>query len=203
MRIFAATITLASLSLAACDGSVITADAAASGAAATSGAGTGGSAGAGGGSAGEGGGSAGAGGSVPCVPEPPQPFDPDAGVMKATCADLAMMTVRNPVLHPEGDDDALSAGESAILHVDLEEIAGKGFFWYPEVKFSSDTPGVSVGAEFPLYGIAACQSVPASTSITVAPGVPKGTVAHVSAKVGMLGADCPGSPAISVPIAIH
>lgn len=197
-----AMITLAALSLSACGGSVLT------GAGVTSSSGTSGSTGDEGedsGTSGTGGtggtsGTGGTGESAPCVP---QPDDPDADFAEMTCADLDLMTVRNPVLHDAGSDGQLSAGESATITAHLDEIAGKGFYWYPWVKFSSDNPAVEVESSAQLYGIMACQSVEVSAQITVAASVPPGTVVHVEAQVASLNKDCPEAFSISIPVEIH
>lgn len=191
-----AMITLAALSLTACSGSVLNG----TGAASTSG--TSGSAGGGGEDPGTGGtsGTGGTGESAPCVP---QPVDPDAEFLAMTCADLDQMRVRDPVLHDTGSDGQLSAGESATITAHLDEIAGKGFYWYPWVKFSSDNPAVEVESSSQLYGIGACQRIEVGAQIKVAATVPPGTVVHVTAQVAAMNNNCPEAFSISFPIEIH
>ncbi|APR81726.1 Hypothetical protein A7982_07075 [Minicystis rosea] len=144
--------------------------------------------------------SASAGGSTPCVV---QPEDLDAGFQEPTCADLAVMTVTSPVVKGPDGTSKLAPGETGTIDVSLDEIAGKGFSYYPAVTFTSDVAGITVESGAQFFAILPCTSVDAPGSITVSSDVPKGTMAHIVARVAMLNHDCPDAPSISIPIEIQ
>lgn len=132
-----------------------------------------------------------------------QPTDPNGGWAEPTCDSLGAMVIESPNVVDDGGDGEVAAGEKATVSVQLREITGIGFYAYPEVLFSSDVEGVTVTNDAMLYGIGACDSIEMSTVITVDASVPKGTVVHVGAQVGMLGLECPDAFATSIPILIH
>jgi hypothetical protein len=148
------------------------------------------------------GGAIGSGGapSTTCVP---QPEGSGGAPLQPTCADLAVMTVSSPVFVDEGGDGELGPGEKAVLTVKLDEVAGKGFNWYPGVLFSSDTISVEATGEAQFYAILPCQSLDASAQVSLLTKVDPGTVVHMKAQVTMLGMDCPDAPSIQIPIAIQ
>jgi hypothetical protein len=186
--------TLVALSLAACSGEVIPGT---TGGDTVSGAdsGAGGSTGSGG--IGDGG-AGGSGGSGACVP-----VEETGGFQQATCADLDRMTVSDPVVTDAGGDGKLSPGEAGKLALKLNEISGKGFNWYPGVKFYSDVPGVFVKELDWYYAILPCQSFDTGATILVDTPVPKGTLVHVTAQVAMLNTECPDAFSITVPVEIE
>jgi hypothetical protein len=179
------------VSLAACGGAVTSAPEGAGGA------GAGGGAATGGGSAVTGGGSAGAGGGGECVPQP----EGTGGFMEPTCQDLGLLTVTDPTVTDDGGDGLVEAGEGATLQVNLNEVAGVGFLWYPGVIFESDNPGVTLSGQDWLYAILACQTQPLTGHATF--DVPAGTTVTITARVAMLNQDCPDAAAIEFPVSVH
>jgi hypothetical protein len=153
------------------------------------------------GAGGAGGASATGGGDpTPCVP---QPDDPDAGFTPATCADLAVMKVSDPVVIDDSGDGKVSPGEGAVIHVNLSEIAGKGFSYYPGVTFTSDLAMVPDPGAGQLYAILACQVDDLAAHIVVPSSVAKGTVVHVKAQVSMLGATCTSGDSVTLSIKVE
>lgn len=162
----------------------------------------GGSGGAGGsaGSAGSGGAQGGSGGTAgaACVPREPPP-EPSAD----GCEDLHVLTVSDPTLEDASGDGALSPGETATLQVNLNEVAGLGFNMYPGVAFESDHEGVNIHENDWYYAIFACQTHPASATIEVSPEVAPGTQVTLTARVAMLGQECPDTYAIEIPLTVN
>ena len=89
------------------------------------------------------------------------------------------------------------------LQVNLDEIAGLDFYYYPGVIFETAAPGITVSTDAWFYGIGACQSSPLIASIVVGDDVAPGTVVTITARVAMLKQDCPDTYAIEVPITVH
>ena len=139
------------------------------------------------------------GGAAECVPKPEGTGDSG----EPTCEDLARLALSHPVLEDADGDGQLSAGETGYLRVNLDEIAGVGFWWYPGVIFETAAAGVSVSSNNWLYGMVACQSSPMRASITVGDNVAPGTVVTITASVAMLHHVCPDAYAIEVPITVH
>lgn len=149
-------------------------------------------------SASSGNGSGGAGGST-CVPQP----EGAGGFMQPTCADLAVLAVSHPVLTDADGDGQVEVGETAVLQINLDEIAGVGFNFYPGVNFTTTTAGVTVNHNDWLYAILACQNVPVSAQIAIGSDVAPGTVVTITARVAMLNNDCPDTYAVEIPITVH
>jgi hypothetical protein len=171
--------------LAACSGEVIEAT---------------GTTGSGGGATGGGGGGSGGAPVTECTPQ----AEGSGGVpLQPTCADLAVMTVTSPVFVDSGGDGQLGPGETGVLTVKLNEVAGKGFNWYPGVTFTSDTISMEATGEAQFYAILPCQSVEANAQLSLLTKIGLGAVAHVKAQVSMLGMDCPEAPSIDIPIPVH
>ena len=146
-----------------------------------------------------GGGDSGTGGSAVCVPQPEEP----GPFVKATCADLAALAVSHAVVTDANGDGQVDAGESAVLQVNLDEIAGVGTYFYPGVLFETASAGVTVSSNAWLYGIMGCQTVPMSGEITIGSDVAPGTVVTITARVAFLNHTCPDAFAITVPITVH
>lgn len=146
-----------------------------------------------------GGGGAGAGGAPSCMPVTAGA----GGFVEPTCADLGVMTVTTPSLTDDSADGKLSYLEKATLTVQLNEVAGVGFNFYPGVRFTSESISIPAPDNAWFYAILPCQSNEASTPIELLTDLPKGTIAHVKAQVAMLGADCPEAPFIDIPIQIE
>jgi len=146
-------------------------------------------------SGGEGG--AGAGGSeVVCVPQP----EGSGGFTEPTCEDLAVLAVSHPVLDDAGQ---LEVGKTAYLHLNLEEIGGVGFNFYPGVLFETTTAGVTVSSNDWFYAILPCQIDQVIAAITVDNNVAPGTVVMITARVAMLNHDCPDAYSITIPLMVH
>ncbi|WP_170229850.1 hypothetical protein [Polyangium fumosum] len=175
-----------------CGSEVVEAESGGSG---SGGAGGGGSE-SGSGGAGGGGGSGGAGGV--CVPGPddPSPVQP-------SCADTVGLALGEATVMDADGDGLVKAGEVATIETSLVETAGKSFYGYPGVVFTSDHPGVDVGDAFWFYGIFACDVMSAGGYVKVASDVAPGTVVTVTARVGILHEDCPNAYAIQVPIEVQ
>ena len=139
------------------------------------------------------------GGSVACMPQP----EGTGGFHEPTCADLAVLAVSHPVLDDADGDGQLEVGETGSLQVNLDEIAGSGFNYYPGVIFETAAAGVTVSSDNWFYGIFACQSNPVIASIAVGSDVTPGTVVTITARVAMLNHDCPDAYAVEVPITVH
>ena len=150
-------------------------------------------------SGGTGGVDTGAGGSAVCMPQP----DTTGTFMEPTCADLAGLAVSNAVIADAGGDGNVDAGESAVLQVNLAEIAGLGFNHYPGVAFESSSAGVTVTANDWFYAILPCQTNQVSAQLTIASDVAPGTVVMITARVAMLNNACLDAPAIVIPITVH
>jgi hypothetical protein len=134
-----------------------------------------------------------------CQPKP----DGMGGFMQPTCADLDVLTLSDPVITSADGDAALSPGESATLTVNLNEVAGVGFSYYPGVTFKTFDPGVAVKSEDWLYAILPCQSYPMNAYIELASDIKPNTVITIVAQVAMLNQDCPDAYAIKIPIEVH
>ena len=140
------------------------------------------------------------GGPSACVPNPKAPGD----FQEPTCADLAVLAVSHPVLIDDADGDGqLEVGETGSLQMNLDEIAGVGFNYYPGVIFETAAAGVTMSSTGWFYAILACQSNPVIASIAVGSDVAPGTVVTITARVAMLNHDCPGAYAVEVPITVH
>jgi len=146
-------------------------------------------------------GEAGAGGApAACVPQP----DGAGGTLTMpTCADLGGLTVSDPKLDDESGDGKLAYQESAVVTVHLNDVSGKGFNWYPGVQFSSDTVSVDTTGFAQFYAILPCQTLDASTKLTLLTQVTPGAVVHVTARVSMLNSDCPEAYGIDIPIEVE
>lgn len=167
--------------------------AAGSGAAGTGGTGAGASGGSGGsagsaGNAGAGGSAGAAGAPAECVVQPEEP-----GFEQPTCEDLDVLTVSGLVL-----EGAFIPGAAATVRVNLNEVAGHGFNYYPGVKFKSDHPGVTVSEDNWFYAVLACESYEMTGSVTVADSVAPGTKVTITAQVAMLNSDCPKAHQIAL-----
>ena len=121
----------------------------------------------------------------------------------ATCADLDVLAVSDPVILDQGGDGKLSAGEDATLRVNLNEVSGIGFSWYPGVNFASDDASVSIKAYDWFYAIAACTSYETRATIHVAPGATPGSIVHITAQVAMINVDCPHAPSLVIPVMLE
>ncbi|MDI3285580.1 hypothetical protein [Polyangium sp. 15x6] len=157
--------------------------------------GGGGSGGAGG--SGSGGGGSGSGGGM-CVPGPEEPSP-----VQPSCADIAGLALGQATVKDADGDGLVKAGEAATISTSLIETAGKSFFGYPGVVFTSTTPGVEVGDAFWFYGIFACDAMSADGYVKIGGDVAPGTVVTVTARVGILHEDCPDAYAIQMPIEVH
>jgi hypothetical protein len=71
------------------------------------------------------------------------------------------------------------------------------------VIFETADPGVTVSSEATFYAIFACMTFPASGRVELASSIAPGTIVKVTARVGMLGQDCPDAYAIDIPIEVH
>jgi hypothetical protein len=155
----------------------------------------------GGGGAGGGGGdpTGGGGASSTCSPKPEGPGD----FMEPSCEDLAVLTVSEPVVIDEDGDNLVEAGESATLKLNLNEVAGVGFSYYPGVIFQTAAPGLTVSSEDWYYAIFACQTHTVTAHIELASDIPPGTVAVITARVAMINKDCSDAYAIDIPIKVY
>jgi hypothetical protein len=154
----------------------------------------------GGGGGGAGSGSGGDGGaSSTCSPKP----EGMGGFMQPSCEDLAVLTVSDPVVTDEDGDNLVEAGESATLKLNLNEVAGVGFNYYPGVIFETAAPGLTVSSEDWYYAIFACQTHPVTAHIELDSDIPPGTVAVITARVAMINQDCPDAYAIDIPIKVY
>ena len=195
-------VVVASVAVFACGGAVVDdAGAAAAGSGGSASGGAGASAAGAGGHAGgaKASGGAGVGGAPaqPCTVKPAsdEPFSP------AVCADLSVLAVTKPAL--VGGSGHLSAGGKATVAVELSEIAGEGFNFYPGVTFTTDHAGVQVAYDDWRYAILACQTEKMTGTVTVSPDVPSGTVVTVTARAAMLGEECPDAPSTSLTLTVQ
>ncbi|MEZ4371846.1 MAG: hypothetical protein R3B07_13515 [Polyangiaceae bacterium] len=161
------------------------------GAGATGGGQMGGAGGAQGGSAGTGG-AAGAGtggtGGMECVEQMGT-----GGFMQPACSDLDRLVVRNPRLDPSG---GITPGSKATFRVDLTDVSGYGFNYYPGVDFESDTQGVTVTDE-QFFAVLPCGTNETLSNVEIDPSVPSGTEVTISATVTMLNQQCSGTDSVS------
>jgi hypothetical protein len=174
----------------------------AGGTSSTGGAGSAGSAGAtsSGGASGTPGSAGAAGtGAAECVPQEDVSWPP----LEAACEHLWVLDVSNPIVIDQNGDGVVSPGETAEIRVELSEVAGYGWNMYPGVDFTSDHPGVSVKWYDWYYAIFACQTHPAGANVVVAKDVAPGTQVTITARVAMLGAECPLARSIQIPLTIQ
>ena len=161
------------------------------GAGATGGGETGGAGGAQGGSAGVGGaagaGTGGAGG-MECVEQMGT-----GGFMQPGCSDLDRLVVRNPRLDPS---DGIASGSKGTFLVDLTDVSGYGFSYYPGVDFESNTQGVTVTDE-QFFAVLACGTNQTTSHVEVDSSVPAGTEVTITATVTMLNQQCSGTDSVS------
>ena len=149
-------------------------------------------------------GTGGAGGAAgECVVQP----EGTGGFQVATCADLSVLSVSNAALSDTtgngNGNGQLEAGETAILTVDLSEIAGVGFNAYPGVTFTTTDEGASVASNDWLYAILPCMVIELTGSVTVDASVAPGTIVTIRAQAAMLNTECPDAPMIEIPITVH
>ena len=123
--------------------------------------------------------------------------------LQPTCADLDVLTVSDPVILDQSGDGKLSPGEDASLRVNLNEVAGVGFLWYPGVKFASDDANVSIKDNDWNYAILACTSLEILATIHVALSAKPGSIVHFTAQAAMISTDCPHAPALVIPVMIE
>ena len=167
----------------------------------SAGASTGGTAGASsGGTAGAStGGTAGSAGAGTCVEQ----TGGSGGFTPPTCADLDVMTVSNAKLDDAGGDGSISAGEAFTVTVDLNEVAGIGYNYYPLVAFESDTAGVTVSDGEQYFAILPCQTLESHGQGKVDASVVPGTVVTLVAKVATLNESCANTHFIEVPFTVQ
>jgi hypothetical protein len=143
------------------------------------------------------GGSAGAG--AACVPQENVSWPP----LEPACEHLWVLDVSNPTLTDPDGDGVVSPGDTIMIHVDLAEVAGYGWNMYPGVEFTSDHPGVSVTWNDWYYAIFACQTHAAGATVIVGNDVAPGSHVTITARVAMLGSECPSANAIQIPLTIQ
>lgn len=138
-----------------------------------------------------------------CVVQP----EGTGGFKEATCADLSVLSVSNAVLTDTtgngNGNGQLEAGETAVITVDLSEIAGVGFNWYPGVTFTTADEGASVASNDWLYAILPCTVIELTGSVTVDASVAPGTIVTIRAQAAMLNTECPDAPMLEIPITVH
>ena len=103
----------------------------------------------------------------------------------------------------QSGDGKLSPGEDASLRVNLNEVAGIGFSWYPGVKFVSDDAHVTIKENDWFYAIAGCTSYVMRATIHIAPEAKPGSIVNITAQSAMMNVDCPHAPSIVIPIMIE
>lgn len=161
-------------------GSAAAGTAGSTGGAAAGGAATGGAAGAG---------SGGVGGETgECVEQ-----TGSGGFTQPECGDLERLVVRNPRLDPPG---GIASGSKGTFRVDLTDVSGYGFNFYPGVDFETDTPGVTVNDE-QFFAVLPCGTNETSSNVEVDASVPAGTEVTITATVMMLNEQCTGTDSVS------
>jgi len=122
--------------------------------------------------------------------------------MLPTCADLAVLTLSEPVVTDALGGSTIEPGETAHIHLNLNEVAGIGFSYYPGVILDSPDPDVTAHPDW-LYAIFACQTTPLTPTATFSANISKGTLVTLTARVGMINQDCPNTYALKIPITVH
>jgi len=122
------------------------------------------------------------------------------GFEEPTCADLDGIVVSTPVI--KDGLVTVSPGETVHLSVQLREVAGQDFMYYPGVSFTSDHPAVELTGDW-LYGIAACTSVELTATATFSDTIEPGTVVTISGQVAMLSEPCPGASSTSISVLVE
>ena len=140
------------------------------------------------------------GGARPCVVQDGGGFGTG---LTPTCADLEVLTVSDPVILDKSGGGKLSPGEDASLRVSLNEVAGRGFSWYPGVSFVSDDASVSIKSSDWYYAIAACTRYQPTAVIHVSSDAKPGSIVHFTAQAAMMNSDCPSAPALVVSATIE
>ncbi len=113
------------------------------------------------------------------------------------------MTVSDPKLTDAGNDGTISPGEDFTIAVNLNEVAGLGFNFYPTVQFTSDTFGIAVSQATQFFAILACQSIEAKAKGSVMSSVPPGTKVTIQAQVAALNMTCPSTHSIQIPFTVQ
>lgn len=139
----------------------------------------------------------GSGGAPVCVPA-----DGGNAPLQPTCADLARLAVGQPALADASGDGKLAFQEKGTLKVVLSDTSGRGFNWYPGVRFSSAAISIDSNGLDQFYAVLPCGSMEASAGVSLLTPYPKGTVLKVQAQVSALDLDCPEAPAIEVPVEV-
>jgi hypothetical protein len=124
------------------------------------------------------------------------------GFVEPTCEDLGGLTVSDPEIIESDGDGVVSPGETLLLRVSLNEVAGVEMMYYPGVIFTTDNPLAKAGNEGWLYGIFACTSMQIDSSFVLDPSIPSGTVVNVTAHVAMLHEDCTDTDAITFQVEV-
>ena len=159
------------------------------GSAATGGSESGGTGGAIGGSGGAAGaGTGGTGGAAECVEQMGS-----GGFTQPECSDLDRLVVQNPRLDPSG---GITPGSKATFRVDLTDVSGYGFDYYPGVDFESDTQGVTVTDE-QFFAVLPCGTNETLSNVEIDSTVPSGTEVTITATVMMLNQQCSGTDSVS------
>lgn len=140
----------------------------------------------------------GSGGAAVCVPA-----EGGAAPLQPTCADLGRLAVRQPALADESGDGKLAFQEKGTLKVILADVSGRGFNWYPGVRFTSATISIASDGLDQFYAVLPCGSSEASAGVSLLTSYPQGTALTVRAQVSALGLDCPDAPAIEVPVVVE
>jgi hypothetical protein len=143
-------------------------------------------------------GNGGADSGAPCQEQP----DDGGPFMLPTCADLAVLTLSDPLVTDALGGSTIEPGETAHIHLNLNEVAGIGFSYYPGVTLDSADPRVTPNPDW-LYAIFACQTTPLNPTAAFASDIPKGTIVTLTARVGMINQPCPNTYAIKIPITVH
>lgn len=115
------------------------------------------------------------------------------GFGQAECSDLERLVVRNPQLDPA---DGVASGSKGTFRVDLTDVSGYGFNFYPGVDFETDTPGVTVSDE-QFFAVLPCGTNQTYSNVEVDSSVPAGTEVTITATVMMLNEQCSDTDSVS------
>jgi hypothetical protein len=129
----------------------------------------------------------------------------DAGftVEPDMCAGLSVLAIARPTIVDDSGDGTISPGEGASLLVSVQEIAGKGFAWYPGVTFTADRPDVEVMFDDWRYAILPCTEESFSAVAKFSASIPRGTPVHFVARLASLNRDCPDAPSSTLDVVVQ
>jgi hypothetical protein len=121
------------------------------------------------------------------------------------CAELARLVLRDARVTGPTTSNRIMPGDTVSISLTVSDASGLGYNMYPGAVFASDVSGVTFdqgGHSFNAYALLGCQSVEASTTVHIPGNLAPGTVVNVTARAASVNVDCPGAPAIVIPITV-